>query len=258
MRLLILCATVCVSLFTTSCDQIQKQKEKAKASEELKDATAEMKKSMQDSIAGKDGGKVDQDVLDKLNKSLDDVAASQGGQEAIAADCAKYYMAQHFQWRSKQESELTGLTEAINYSKATTVKDIENLSEKVNKYKKFNEEYKEYYVKKAIKELEDYADQKGLKGSAKKEFLDHISKTYSVQLPFLLEIRDCDDQLCDTVLEIHGILKQGIGKWKWNKEFEQVEFEDADLLSRFNEFHQKIQEIVEKQAEAQQKVLSTF
>ena len=79
-------------------------------------------------------------------------------------------------------------------------------------------------------------------------------KTFTVQTPLLLEIREADDRMGEAMLSVLNLLDTQWGKWRYDTQTELVRFEDHAALGKYNSLVTEINEAGVKQTAAQKRL----
>jgi len=234
--------------------------EKAGKKEALKDLNEASDAVVEDALKELDenGGLTVDKPIDqsRLLDALDKAGDTASGQEKIAIEMAKLSVSRIAELGGRLTEVSGDLMAGLDYSKVETREDIDALSERIRKYRKVNAEVKDSFNTGLIDDLKKEGDKRGLKGRSKADFFNAMESKFDRQLPVIHEIRDIDDELCATVLEQHGLLKENIGGWHWISEEAGIQIDEDEVLAAYNALAEKIQSLAVDQAEAQRKLLS--
>lgn len=148
-----------------------------------------------------------------------------------------------------------GLEEAADYSAVRTVEDLDALSVKVNSYLDANRALREKVDGGWVRTLRKMLKDEKVAAKKARSFMKGATGSMKLQKPYLLEIRDADEAMCGALLVQHEVLKGAFGKWEWDAEDELPVIEDDEALAAYNAAAELVAKAIEKQAEAQRKVL---
>ncbi len=79
-------------------------------------------------------------------------------------------------------------------------------------------------------------------------------RTFTVQAPVIIEIREADDRMGEAMLGVLNLLDAQWGKWRYDTQAELVRFEDHGAVSQYNSLLAEINDAATKQASAQKRL----
>jgi len=249
-QLTIFSAVLTLSFFSIGCnDKAKFNASGDKVSKELEDE----RKALADKIAN--GGEVtneDFDAIIESNKSKAKELEAMGGNEAVAG---KIMAAINKDQGTLMENLDTSLIEeGMDYDALYTKKDYDARIAQIEKYEKFNQEALAYAKEnKAVKTAEEILNKEKVSSSDKADFMKGMTDSVSKSVPHLITIRNCDTELTKIAIDVLKLLKKEDGEW--SVENGSVLLNNEKALNQFNESMESIQEIAQKQADAQVKLL---
>jgi len=239
-------------LLGTSCKD---KAQKTEALNELEEAHLALQKKQAEELETTGGISHNPESLDNVIEAAKKLETNSTGDEAKVAKIMRVFM-QDIQADSTSLVEAQkGLTAAMDYSNVKSAADIDALSGGVKKYQQLNTELTTKVKSGWLSELQQNLEKEGVGAKIKDGTIKGFNSQMSSQKPHLLTIRQTDNDLCLTILKQHELLKKYFGKWTWDTATSALNFEDGTALKLFNEQSTKLQEISQKQLEAQKKLL---
>lgn len=83
-------------------------------------------------------------------------------------------------------------------------------------------------------------------------------KTFTVQAPIIIEIRDADDRMGEAMVGVLNLLDAHWGKWRYDLQAQLVRFEDHGAVGQYNLLLAEINDAATKQASAQKRLAAVL
>ncbi|MGE9267315.1 MAG: hypothetical protein ACQKBY_04400 [Verrucomicrobiales bacterium] len=234
----------------------QRQKE-ADALDEFSEAMEEMKDQQAREFEEKGYVNMNPEGVDALVRAAEKMESTATGDEAEAARLSGNFMKMiQADVQGIAEAQKT-LEEAMDYSGVKKVEDLNGLGDKVRTYRKLNEELRKKIESEWLSDLRKNVAASSLSKKSQADFLAGAEGSMKRQKPYLLTIRETDDQFCEALLLQQQVLRESFGKWEFNAETSEIVFADDEATEGYNKQAEMIQQIAEEQAQAQRALIQS-
>ena len=245
------------SILLNSCNESPESKKEKVAVAKLDQTLSDFKKKQREEFKKK--GYIDHNSaanFDEIIQVSQELEKSTTGDNQAIAKVSSLILIQI--QKDTQEISVTqeGLIEACDYSSIEKTADIQISLFKVRAYRKANRELKDKVNGLWREQLKGLLAQEGVSSINAADCLIGFDDSMSLQTPFLLTIRDSDEQLCQSVTAQLNLLNDNLGKWSWDSETKTPAFEDDATIKLYNIEAAKIAQASIQQTEAQEKILN--
>lgn len=134
-----------------------------------------------------------------------------------------------------KQLDSNALMTAIDFSDLSSLKNFDERLTIIQLYSENNQEALTYYKNKGIvTDIEKALQDEGLTGEPAEVFIEKFLKVHSIELPYLISMRESDAKICEASSMALRLLKDNSTKWSWDDQKSMFIFTDNAVLNKFN------------------------
>ena len=243
-----------LALVLSSCDS--NRKEKAEALEDLTENHEGFVDQLSDGL-NDEGLQIGKEQIEEYNANINKAAQKMEGKAGEAILALAPMRTRDASIVAEINQRTDAIIAVINWKEAIEQKDFKTRREALRDFAKFNQSVIDEEASRS-KEVTKILDSINYTGKEREDFEASIQSQFKKTSPYVQIIRTCDIDFANTCIERLDILEDAGDSVTWSSENQAATFEQDSHLEKWNQSASTLQEVGQKQLQAQQDLVQVI